>query len=543
MTSEDDAASRGVASTNHTPDSSHLSSDNTPGSSPNLSFSDLTSDPSRHSDYTPSSDDAPDSSHPVPPTPLLGSRLRSAKLRHSKGLTASAASNEATPSPVRGELQEDFHLSSPAPLISTPISADVNRKSYDHIEVTPANGVVSCDLEATPTANRLFGGVLGNLPTATHSPNLMTKICTEMARRSYHRHVLDEAGEERVNAEGHVIQKKVGVRSAIESGGRQERVGVDGDVTEGNLRGGDKLEGVDDNDITGSDAMATGGCLLNGGTAKRCRPAAADYSFSISTQGLMRFGSCSRYSATLGIDLVDLPRRKLRKCEEPMERDGLTEEPHPLLDGRRHRPSSPVVHSASLGITQLRGARRRGKRAGPRETRLRNASGDATGTPPPPILKILEMNRVSRRNRGSAAAKAGSRVAEGNNEVPPATADSALTGVGKNAQPLEDTNSVKAGGTVSSPNTAGGQVPRGNIGPLNPPTTNETALPPISDAPFKPLGQKSEKPLSSLNLPPVVEETGPKPPHQQRYKSPWRWSSMRNRHDYTPVKSKGIVSK
>lgn len=541
MMSENDVTSRSVAPTSHTPDSTQLSPDH----NPDFPSNSPSSDPSQiSSDHTTSSDHTPDSSHTVLPTPLRSNRLRSAELRHSKPLAAAAPSSEATPSPDQGELQEDFNFSNPAPLVSTPISADADHRneSCDHLEATPTNRVVSCDLEATPTVNRLFGGVLGNQPTATHSPNLMTKICTEMARRSYHRRVLGAAGEERVNAEDKhmILAGDEGVKagqSGMErkTGENCESIGVDNCVAEEKLCAGDtqgSLKGAkaSDDEIMSSNVSVAGERQVDRGTMKRRRPAAADHSFSISSQGQMCFSNCSHYSATLGIDLVDLPRRKLRRCEEPLQQDGLAEEPRPLLDSRQHRPSSPVVHSASLGITQLRGAgnRRRGKKAGPKDTGLLNGSCDVTGTPPPPILKILEMNGVSRRNRSSKA------------ESPRGNVDQSL-------------NTTKAGETVSLPDTtdsdttAGGQEPSGNIAPLKTtglPMAFKTPLPPILGAPLKALGQRSAKPLSSFNLPPVVaEDTGPKPPHRQRHKSPWRWASMRNRHDYTPVKSKGIISK
>lgn len=428
----------------------------------------------------------------------------------------------------KGEESQDGS-SGHAPLVSTPVSGCGSR-SRDLLDATPTNGGRSHDLlDATPTVNGLFGTAVAQ------SPNLMTKICSEMARRSYRRHVLHgrsggqvvQAGEERVKAGvGHVTSARV--EGAIHG---QERVKASESDVSHSLEKvnvaqveperisdstGDGVERVNTSDGMSSDVGESG---RGHGTLKRRRAAVADRSNS--SRGRNRFGSCSHYSATLGIDLTDLPRRKLRKCE-PMERDNLTEEPHPLLDCSQRRPSSPVVLSASLGITQLRGARHRerGKRAG-----LKVAPESCDVATPPPILKILEMNTKSKR-----------------------------TGVLENAPVSSDTT------------TDGGAEVQGKVDPLNTALPSVTNLPPASSElpkgqrsanPLRPLclhdplphSQGSVKPLSEKPLPESVDPrpfTAEKPcskPQQQQHKSPWRWASMRSRHDYTPVKTKGAISK
>ena len=411
---------------------------------------------------------------PVPPSPLLRSHLHAVKQRHRKTNPPSHAHSSHTPqselcSTSRPDGGYDFTppdpmpmrkgvwlQESPAPSLSTPCDgSQLNGSKSCDLFGASANkshdfASRSCDL-ATPSVHGVFGAVERSL--STQSPNLMEKISSEMARRSRQRHLQQERG-------GAGLQQ-------------QER---------GGSGPGAREEGEEDQVVSGSEKEC------HGNITRRGVRETADISISLVSVRRRKFGDHPHYSATLGIKSIDLPRRKLRRCE--LESDA---EPHPLLSS----PSSPVVLSASLGITQLAGTRRQRKRG--RGLLKDTAPGrDVTGTLP----TLREGGKTKPESAETAAPRDGPSGAA--KECPP-----------------------KVGGIPNHPTTT----------PLNPPVKagGLQSLPNLStDTSIKAGG-----PLRPLNPPPsIVAVTAST---KRRYKSPWR--SMSTRLKYTPVKGKGGISK
>lgn len=202
-----------------------------------------------------------------------------------------------------------------------------------------------------------------------------------------------------------------------------------------------------------------------------------------------RRGSCyNRYSATLGIDGQTLTRRKLR------EREGHTRPSHRCASvlhqhhqGEGPRPSSPSLLSASLGITELR------------SHMARDGGERYTPTPPPP--------RAMKENRPPPV-----KSCDLTETPPPMILKILESNVRAKKSLLADNAEVKGSE----------QVPKSV--PFAPSTVSDTPPSPCTK------GEPLEPP------PPVSQ---PCPPHQ-RFKSPWRWS---HRHNYTPAKERGSVSK
>ena len=448
-----------------------------------------------------SPDNSPDIGHAlnrslvVPPTPLLLRGLHAVKLRHSKTMSSlNVASSKATPSlgldfrkatpPVLHSLAETSP-SSPTHLSSTPVEKYVEQVSFSSptpsvVDADISNSVAwgrgrSCDLLRTPG---VFSAV-----HATQSPNLMDKICSEMALRSHNRHTrkahVTSGNTQEISQESHVISQE-------------------GHVTSG-----------------------SGRVTCEGVPARRRRGRGPHGTHSSAALG---------YSASLGINL---PRRQLRQ-----------EEPHPLVEDQRDTPSSPVVLSASLGITQLGRNRPRRRARGHRvntQRRQLNETASFVATPPP-ILKILEENTQPRETAQQKM------DATGTNDRP-----GGQTALGPLNPP---TNTNRPGGQTplcplnpptNNTNRPGGQMP---LGPLNPPTNTNR---PGGQMPLCPLNPPTnntnrpggQTPLCPLNPPtPAVPcilpvEIQPHPPYQ-RYRSPWRWGTTPH---CTPFKPKGKLTK
>ncbi len=223
----------------------------------------------------------------------------------------------------------------------------------------------------------------------------------------------------------------------------------------------------------------------------------------------------SHYSATLGMDFGDLPRRKLRGVARGCDDD--SEGVPPLA-----HPSSPSLHSASLGITLPRGEGRRGRRkrgreggADPHKENLQE-SLDLTMTPPP-ILKILESNAKRRHIPKHLPPISTSGVSEGQN--------SENLERRTISRPLFPLSGPPAEGNPPGGPPTGGKAP----GPLNGPPTEGNPPDPMQC----PMGVKA----TSV----IVKHPSSGTTH--RFKSPWRWASLGGRLSYTPIKDKGSVSK
>lgn len=225
-----------------------------------------------------------------------------------------------------------------------------------------------------------------------------------------------------------------------------------------------------------------------------------------------KVGSHYTHSATLGIEL---PRKKLRESSGvamDMVSPGVGLEAE---SGEEEAPSSPIVLSASLGITGLRRAKARPSKHKSRgahkvtytstrtlkENTSLEQSHDLTDTPPPPIVSILEFNKKSR----------------GNLDLPTVTSTTptcdATTTTTTTAQttPTSDVTSITS--TSSSTYAIRREEPENLTTPLDPP------------------------PLCTLQAPAQTH------PLNQRFRPPWRWTSTSGRFKYTPVKAKGSISK
>lgn len=249
-----------------------------------------------------------------------------------------------------------------------------------------------------------------------------------------------------------------------------------------------------------------------------------------------RSGYDSRYSATLGIQLSDLPRRKLRgrgASKDPVPSQQVTKQ-----GVRRAGPSSPIVHSASLGITAL-GQEVGGVPTGKQEViggvrqdiggvirprrrlhRKQQESDTLVATPPLPLVRILDSNK-SRRHLLP-------------NYLPPV-----LPSVTKPDHDPSTRSHEATSLPVTSPPCTGGQrpvdLPAGSDLPSVPGNQRSTDLPSSS----APESQRSTDLPSALQT--LQECALPRP--SQRFRSPWRWGSIGSRLKYTPVREKGSVSK
>ena len=392
-------------------------------------------------DHTPGHTPSP----PPPPTPLLRNHLHAAKVRHSKSqMLDSSGKSSTTSSPdfCLPPIAPNWHGDSDSLRQAGKGEESLSHPSPAPLASTPARseGLRAVSGDTFDTGEDVFGAVRRNV---LDSPNLLDKIHSEMLRRQ-------QRSKPMAAASGLVVQSRRA----------EERRGMWRD-------GKEKVP-----------------------------------SLETSVSKPRSYKQPSHYSATLGMDFGDLPRRKLRGvargCGEDLEGEGI---PH---------PSSPSLLSASLGITLPAGRKRRGGGAPHKENLLDvSQSHDLTLTPPP-ILKILDSNAKRRR-------------------------------IEKRLPPIAATSSDHGG----QRSTRGTERTFGPLRAINCPPANE-----------KPPGGNPPEALDKFegNPPPpeptVVKATPTIPPQScsgataaRRFKSPWRWASISGRPNYTPIKSKGSVRK
>ena len=245
------------------------------------------------------------------------------------------------------------------------------------------------------------------------SPNLMAKICSEMARRSYNRYV-SQKGPATLHSPAAVAAVAGHVTSSSEAATRH--------ASNSNNNSSDHAKNdvpATCEDTTSRVAKSDGhvtsnadGATVEGGnkvgvvTPQRCDK--MKVLSEVVGDDKKRRGGVSHFSATLGIDVVELPRRKLRSCTNHASQES--------LEGKGEvRPSSPVVLSAALGITQLEGTLRRRREAGGlRRGMARRRLKEAAGQP-----------STEQKNKSSAVAKTSEKVDLENAELNPPPKSSA----------------------------------------------------------------------------------------------------------------------
>ena len=275
------------------------------------------------------------------------------------------------------------------------------------------------------------------------------------------------------------------------------------------------------------------------------------------------YDSC--YSASLGIRLSDLPRRKLRGRGTS-----------PRRSGRRAGPASPVVHSACLGITglgkqevtqevtcmgkqEMTDIANRKQEGGVvarqdvlRARRRRNKRKDERVDTPPPLFKILDNNK-SRQNLlpdyptvrrpdhthlMSSLAPSISSATTGNHTS--TTVTNTITMGNHTIAKGNHTSTTTV--TVDNHTVAMGNhtVAKDNHTSISSDAPTSNAATDTSSVSRPRIGQRSHDIPSPLHT--LQECAQPRPSHQ-KFKSPWRWGSIVNKMKYTPARDKGSVSK